>query len=51
MDKFYPDLGVGIEEDGFPCIRYLEYHEDRDIEDPPQDKNECKDYAINKLTE
>lgn len=51
MDKFYPDLGVGIKEDDFPIIRYLEYDKERDREAPSEDKFECRDYAINKLKE
>ncbi|MGC1133026.1 MAG: hypothetical protein WA941_09395 [Nitrososphaeraceae archaeon] len=51
MQKFYPDLGVGIKEDDFPNIRYLERDKDLDREAPPEDKIECRDYAINKLQE
>jgi 20S proteasome alpha/beta subunit len=51
MDKFYPDLGVGIEDDDHPCIRYLENDKDLDREAPKDDKIECREYAINKLKE
>lgn len=51
MQKFYPDMGVGIKEDDHPCIRYLEYDKELDREAPPEDKIECRKYAINKLKE
>lgn len=49
MDQHHPELGVGIESGGDPNIRYLKYNESWDGEAPPEDKIECKDYAINKL--
>jgi hypothetical protein len=47
----YPDLGVGIKEDDHPRIRYLEYDKELDREATPEDKIECREYAINKLKE
>jgi hypothetical protein len=47
----YSDLGVGIEDDDHPCIRYLENDKDLDREATKDDKIECREYAINKLKE
>jgi 20S proteasome alpha/beta subunit len=51
MDQHHPKLGVGIEPDGNPNIRYLNFNELKDIEAPPIDKTECREYAISKLKE
>lgn len=51
MQKFYPDIGVGIEEDDHPSIRYLDKDQELDNEAPLEDKIECREYAINKLKE
>jgi hypothetical protein len=51
MQKFYPDMGVGIKERDHPCIRYLEKDKELDDEAPPEDKTECREYAVNKLKE
>jgi hypothetical protein len=46
MDQHHPELGVDVEPDSDPNIRYLKYNEVWDIEAPPQDMIKCRDYAI-----
>lgn len=54
MDKYCLGLGVGVEANGIPDIKYLDKNEEWDVEpvkDRPEDIEECKKYANQKLEE
>jgi hypothetical protein len=54
MDKYCSELGVGVEPERNPDIKYIAYHDDWDLdpsEKRPQDIVECKNYANEKLEE
>ena len=49
MNEYCPGLGVGVESDGVPDIKYLNYNEEWDHPPPPQDILEFKVYTVEKL--
>ena len=52
MDQYCPALGVGVEPEGIPDIKYLYYDQEWDKEptkDSPQDIEDCKNYANERL--
>jgi 20S proteasome alpha/beta subunit len=49
MDKYCPGLGVGVEADGIPNIKYLYYNKEWDLEPTPQDIEEYKEHANYRL--
>jgi hypothetical protein len=49
MDKCCPGLGVGVEPEGTPDIKYLNYKEEWDHHPPEEDMLEFKKYTVEKL--
>jgi 20S proteasome alpha/beta subunit len=49
MKEYCPGLGVGVESDGVPVIKYLSYNEEWDHPPPLQDILEFKKYTMEKL--
>jgi 20S proteasome alpha/beta subunit len=49
MDKYCPGLGVGVEADGIPNIKYLYYNKEWDLEPTPQDIEWYKEYVHDRL--
>jgi 20S proteasome alpha/beta subunit len=51
MNQCRPDLFVGLEPNGTPMIRFLDYKEKWDEEPQPDQMKEFKEFATNKMTE
>lgn len=51
MNQCRPDLYVGLEPDGMPMIRFLDYRKEWDEEPQPGQLKEFKEYATNKISE
>jgi len=51
MDQYCEGLGVGVETDGVPLIRYLDYSKEWDDEPPKEDKEYFKKYSDERLNE
>lgn len=51
MNQCRPDLFVGLEPNGTPMIRFLDYKEEWDKEPQSDQMKEFKEYATNKMTE
>jgi hypothetical protein len=49
MDKYCPELGVSVEADGIPNIRYLYYNTEWDLEPTQQDIEWYKEYVNDRL--
>jgi hypothetical protein len=52
MNQYHPGLGVGVEPDGIPSIKYMYYDKEWDREpakDSPQDIEDCKKYTEERL--
>ena len=49
MDKYCPGLGVGVEADGIPNIKYLYYNTEWDLEPTQQDIEWYKEYVNDRL--
>jgi|GEM_PF-932472 20S proteasome alpha/beta subunit len=49
MHQYCPGLGVGVEPQGAPDIKYLHYNEDKDKPASEQDKKEYKKYSQERL--
>ena len=49
MDKYCPGLGVGVEADGIPNIKYLYYNTEWDLEPTQQDIEWYKEYVHDRL--
>jgi hypothetical protein len=42
MNQHHPELKVGIESEGIPDIKYLDYNQEQDKMPPKQDTDDCK---------
>jgi hypothetical protein len=51
MNQYRPELGVGVENDGVPIIKYLNYNEEWDKAPPSEDMCEFKEYTNGVLKE
>jgi hypothetical protein len=51
MNQCRPDLFVGLEPNGTPMIRFLDYKKEWDEEPHSDQMKEFKEYATNKITE
>jgi len=51
MNQCRPDLFVGLEPNGAPMIRFLDYKKLWDVEPQPDQMKEFKEYATNRMTE
>ena len=49
MNQYHPGLGVGVEPDGAPGIKYLHYEAEWDKEATPEDIKEYKQYTNQRL--
>ena len=49
MDQYCPGLGVGVEPEGAPDIKYLDYNEEKDKPASEQDRKEYKKYSQERL--
>lgn len=51
MNQCRPDLFVGLEPNGTPMIRFLDYKKEWDEEPQPDQMKEFKEYAVDKMTD
>lgn len=51
MNQCRPDLYVGLESNGMPMIRFLDYHKEWDEEPTPDQMREFKEYTADKMTD
>jgi 20S proteasome alpha/beta subunit len=49
MDQYCPGLGAGVEPEGAPDIKYLDYNEEKDKPASEEDKKEYKKYSQERL--